>query len=343
MRTFRTGSAIALGGVTIAALGVAAGLVLAPPRAPAELAAASAEQTVATSTQQFDDKRTVPVTLHVSESTILRTAATGVVTEVTLGAAGELTSGTAPFDVNSEPVIALHTGVPIYRDLTAGDRGIDVTALQSELVRLGYTVDVNGRFGPRTTAAVKALQKREGMSKPSGSVALAQIVWLPAATVTPETWTATLGSAIDETGELGTVPAALTAVSVASPPAGLVPGERVLELLGQTTKLDANNASTDPAFLAAVMASAEYRSIRQSDTPDEATASIALTTPLTTIRVPPAAVFAVDGAQACIQVDGTAVPVTIVGSGLGASLVTLEGEPPTEVDLGSAITASACR
>jgi peptidoglycan hydrolase-like protein with peptidoglycan-binding domain len=341
MRAFRTGSAIALGCVTVAAAGVAVGLLLAPPEAPAELDAATTEQTVATSTQQFDDRRTVPVTLHVTEAATLRTAATGVVTEVTLGPTGELTSGDAPFDVNGEPVVALHTSVPIYRDLTAGDRGIDVKALQSELGRLGYTVDVNGKYGPQTTAAVKALQKREGMTKPSGSIALTQIVWIPATAVTPETWTPTLGGSI--AGDLGTLPAALTAVTVANVATGLAPGERTLEIFGQSTVLDANNASADPTFLAEAMASAEYRAVRQSDTPDQATASIALTTPLTTIRVPPAAVFGIEGTQACVQVDGEPVPVTIVGSGLGASLVTVEGEPPTEVDLGSAITASGCR
>jgi len=51
------------------------------------------------------------------------------------------------------------------RALRNGDRGADVEGLQRILSELGYTVTVDGRFGPQTATAVKALQKAQGLSQ----------------------------------------------------------------------------------------------------------------------------------------------------------------------------------
>ncbi|MBM7818631.1 peptidoglycan hydrolase-like protein with peptidoglycan-binding domain [Cellulosimicrobium cellulans] len=341
MAGIRRSSAVLLTSIAVGALGVGAGLFLAPPQVPDELTAASDERSSPVAPQQFDDDRTVNVTLHVSEPVALRSAATGTVTEAFAAPGQEIASGATIFDVDSEPVVALHTTVPLYRDLTQGDRGIDVQALQDELVRLGYTVDTTGYYGRGTTAAVKELQKRAGATKPTGSLALSHVMWLPAPSVVPETWTATLGTLLGA-GDVGTTPAALTSVSINEVPNGLAPGPRTLTLFGSTTVLDDSGTATDPAFLAAAAATPDYRATRASDSPDTAPATTQLAEPLAALRVPPSAVFAVQGTSACIQSDGVARPVTIVGSGLGASLVTVEGEAPTTVDVGEAITADGC-
>jgi peptidoglycan hydrolase-like protein with peptidoglycan-binding domain len=341
MTRVRRASTVLLCSIVVGVAGVGAGMLLAPPQTPDELSAATDEQTAPVSAQQFTDDRKTPVVLRTSEPVPLRSAATGTVTESFAAPGQEISSGMTVFDVNSEPVVALHTTVPLYRDLAQGDRGIDVLALQKELVRLGYSIDDTGYYGRGTTVAVKDLQKRAGASKPSGELTLDHVMWLPTTSVVPETWTASLGAALGG-GDVGATPATLTGVSVTDLPQGLAPGQRTLTLFGSTVLLDGSGTTTDPTFLAEVAANPAYQAIRTSDTPDSATGSTQLAEPLETLRVPPSAVFAVRGTSACIQSGGVAQPVTIVGSGLGASLVTVEGEAPTTVDVGEAITSDDC-
>jgi peptidoglycan hydrolase-like protein with peptidoglycan-binding domain len=341
MARIRRASTVLLCSIVVGVAGVGAGMLLAPPQAPDELSAATDERTAPVSVQQFTDDRKTPVVLRSSEPTPLRSAATGTVTESFAAAGQEISSGMTIFDVNSEPVVALHTTVPLYRDLVQGDRGIDVLALQKELVRLGYKIDDTGHYGRGTTNAVKDLQKRAGASKPSGKLTLGQVMWLPSTNVVPATWTASLGATLGG-GDVGATPATLTGVSITDLPSGLAPGQRTLTLFGSTTMLDDSGTATDPTFLAEVAASPDYQAVRASEAPDAATGSTQLAEPMETLRVPPSAVFAVRGTSACIQSDGVARPVTIVGSGLGASLVTVEGEAPSRVDVGAAITSDGC-
>jgi hypothetical protein len=52
--------------------------------------------------------------------------------------------------------------------------------------------------------------------------------------------------------------------------------------------------------------------------------------------------FGVDGDGGCVQSGAKAYPVKIVGSRLGATLVTPKGDAPADVNLGSSITLSSC-
>lgn len=49
-------------------------------------------------------------------------------------------------------------------DLKNGNEGSDVKILQQGLVRLDYSLVIDGKFGPKTEAAVKAFQKDNGLS-----------------------------------------------------------------------------------------------------------------------------------------------------------------------------------
>lgn len=57
---------------------------------------------------------------------------------------------TLEISVNDLPLISLATSRPLWRDLVAGDTGLDVRALRAELTRLGYRTTVDGRFGALT-------------------------------------------------------------------------------------------------------------------------------------------------------------------------------------------------
>lgn len=52
----------------------------------------------------------------------------------------------------------------IARVLSFGSTGTDVEALQKWLTKVGYTLDIDGSFGPLTLTAVKAFQKDQGLT-----------------------------------------------------------------------------------------------------------------------------------------------------------------------------------
>ncbi len=64
--------------------------------------------------------------------------------------------------ISQRPVILLRGSAPASRDLGPGSRGSDVRNLQQSLVRLGYKVPVNGRYGASTARAVYAMYRELG-------------------------------------------------------------------------------------------------------------------------------------------------------------------------------------
>jgi peptidoglycan hydrolase-like protein with peptidoglycan-binding domain len=50
-------------------------------------------------------------------------------------------------------------------NVQVGDRGAGVTSIQTALVAHGYKVAVDGDFGAKTGAAVKAFQAKEGLKQ----------------------------------------------------------------------------------------------------------------------------------------------------------------------------------
>ena len=57
-----------------------------------------------------------------------------------------------------------HAGEPSAVVLQAGSSGANVRRLQQAITGAGYPVDVDGRFGPETTSAVRAFQRANGLT-----------------------------------------------------------------------------------------------------------------------------------------------------------------------------------
>jgi multidrug efflux pump subunit AcrA (membrane-fusion protein) len=86
---------------------------------------------------------------------------------------------------NGSPVVLLYGSVPDWRSLDAGVTGADVTQLNHDLVALGDAgsaqVSALGwdYFSAQTAAGVVKLQSALGISSPSGSLPLGQVVFEP--------------------------------------------------------------------------------------------------------------------------------------------------------------------
>ncbi|WP_290104720.1 hypothetical protein [Actinomadura sp. DC4] len=85
------------------------------------------------------------------------------------------------YRVSGRPVVLLYGRVPVYRALSYGMTGRDVTELNTALVRLGYGhMGSRRHFGLETGYALERLQHHLGVSR-TGRLALGDAVFLPGA------------------------------------------------------------------------------------------------------------------------------------------------------------------
>lgn len=81
-----------------------------------------------------------------------------------------LKPGHALVEVSGRPLIALSLPFDLYRDISPGDRGADVRALQESLQLLGlYGTAPDGEYGPATATAVRALYENLDADPPEPS------------------------------------------------------------------------------------------------------------------------------------------------------------------------------
>jgi peptidoglycan hydrolase-like protein with peptidoglycan-binding domain len=91
--------------------------------------------------------------------------------------------GRVLYRVSDAPVVLLCGSVPLYRSLSDGDSGPDVTELNRSLVALGYATraeldPASDYYGAATADAVERLQDHLGVDE-TGSVALGDAIALP--------------------------------------------------------------------------------------------------------------------------------------------------------------------
>jgi len=318
------------------------GLLVAPQRPPQDLAAGADPTTAPATVQEFSDSRAVTLTYRTGSDVPLMAHTAGVVTG--MPDALTATSGAPVVWVGDLPLIGLATTTPLYRDLTLGDKGNDVQALNAELARLGYDAPQSTSFTTVTRTAWTALQRACGVTSPAQGVSLSGVVWLPGASVQVQTWTFALGTPTPADGVLGVVAGGVESASVAmSDGSPLLTDGRTLTVAGVTIDLPPDGIMLDAGFLAATIGRTQSVSTDGVTYSRQAQGTIQLATPLTVLAVPPVAVFAVVGASGCLQVGQTGVPVTVVGSSMGVSLVTTgDGSTPSQVAIGTGITVSGC-
>jgi len=169
-RAFLAG--VAIGAVTMSAIGlVASGFIESPlqvasqaaPPAPSVLTATVRWQ-VLRSTVVFGGRVSAGKTIDVTASAPYSTV---IVTRMPVRTGQRVWPGDLLTEVDGRPVFALQGMLPAYRDLREGDTGPDVTQLQRALERLGYAdFDPRGYFGESTELALALFYRHLGYAAP---------------------------------------------------------------------------------------------------------------------------------------------------------------------------------
>jgi hypothetical protein len=189
--TVSRGRVVALGIVALVAAGVVpawrAGVFSPAASSGAGRQGASAPATAAVTRQDLAAATPVAATLGYAGS--YQVTGWGGGTLTWLPAAGQvIRQGQALYKTDDgAPAVLLYGGVPAWRTLGEGVTGQDVTQLNHDLVRLGYAdrADVVALgwdyYSWETASGVQKLWSALGVSVPSGSLSLGQVVFEPEA------------------------------------------------------------------------------------------------------------------------------------------------------------------
>lgn len=324
-------AAVCLG---IGASGTALFLTATPPP---DLSASPSASTISVLLEQFNDARSVQVTLDQQAGLQLITSATGVLTGSSCRPGAPVTSGSVPWSANEQPIVALHTTVPLYRDLKVGDAGPDVRALQEELHRLSVGSAATGTLTLSDTAAFdKLASTAAGAALPGGTIARRNVVWIPMAITAIAQCQAQIGS--DLSAQLALTSPSTTAGRIVPMPTGLLPGTRTLTVDGTSITVDPSGRIADAGALATLLATPTGQAATatiSSPSPVPLLGTLALNTPLMTASLPASAVIQSGGATCVIAGGGSPRPVAVVSSQLGRSIVSFAGPAagPTSVQV----------
>lgn len=323
--------------LVLGAIGLIVGLLLRWAEPPSLLNVPAASGNAPVTQREFDDARSVTLSVVLSPLADLRTPVGGRLTASECAPGASLASGSRLLEVDGVPLIGLATTVPLWRDLAIGDAGADVAALSAELQRLG-------RLGETSQTVTRALvdafnAAAQGAGVPAGAlsatgVARTQVVWLPAATVRVAECAAQVGEPINPDQVVASLIPNVAEARLSAPINSPLSGDRVLNLTGGSIGVPADGVITDAAALAQIATSAELRAASQTNSgPINLAGRLVLQSPLPVSVVPPGSLVPVDGTAVCVVADGAGRRATLVGSQLGQSYVTFEGAAPTEVQL----------
>lgn len=314
------------------AIGAALGALATRPVRPAALADPVAAGTVPVSWRRFDDARTLEVRTTRSPPVTLVAPGAGRITTWDCAPGTRLTSGASTLSIDGEPVVSLATDVALWRDLHPGDSGADVEAVQRALAALGAQVRVDGLLGPETVVALDGFRTAGPAGRPA--IEVASLLWLPGVDVEVGTCEASTGQTVGDGDALATTVGVLRSVALALVPTDAAAGPRTLTVDGVRLSLDADGTQiTDPSSLTALAATDSFSAHAAAPESIPLHGAWALATPLDVAAIPPGSVFDISGSRGCATSEGNPVPVEIVASDLGQTLVTFPaGDDPEAVD-----------
>lgn len=316
------------------------GVSLWPESAPKSLSGAGEPRDIPLSQVPFDDARPVDVTVTRTSGSTFRAPVGGRVTAINCSPGTEVASGASFLSIDGAPILSLATSVPLWRDLSTGDAGPDVRALQTELTRLGYRLRIDGQIGGETQDAFQRAKMAVGVPRLDG-IKMADVLWLPGASVHIESCETELGATLNAGDPVAKSRSDAAVLQVSSLPENVVAGPRVVRIGTAAIDVDSAGRSVSPLPEISDEPSSDSASPAETASPKKVSGSFALAEPVYVGSLPPSAVFGLRGDQGCVSSSGRRIPITVVGSQLGQTFVTFRGsEPPPTVELHPRVTST---
>ena len=319
-KTSRSLALMVISGLAMLGLGFGLGAATFILAEPSSLARPTPSGSVPVTTREFTDPRTSAAEIALPRSITVAAGRSGRITTMDIHPGQVIASGDAVLAVDGAMLIAMASEVPPWRDLSRGDQGADVRALQQELVRLGQRLRATGTVDAATLAAVAKLRGR-----PTTTIDTSGWLWIPAPTVRVSSVIASVGDQLTEASQvLVAEDEAITATVALHSDA--VPGARSIAVAGARYEVGPDGA-LDPAAARAIMATDAFGAAQeQSPKARSLTVPVTweLTTPVTAFAVPPSAIVQRTDERRCVVADGIPVPVDLVSSELGLALVMSE-------------------
>lgn len=275
---------------------------------------------IATQRHLFSDPKTVNYSVVGGDDVLLKTTASGVVTDSTCAAGARLASGTSPYAVDETPIVAMSSGIPMWRDLAVGDSGSDVASLQAELSRLGYPVRADGTLGTETLAAFGKLRRSLG-SKGETTLTRSTVLWLPAETMIVKECDAHVGDTIAVGDTVVTLVGGARSGHINDIPRDMVVGARVLVLDDQRLPVASDGVIPDiPPSTVRALPSAKPSGDAGANS-GESSATLELADAIEVVGLPPSSIYAVENSSGCVLSKSGPFQVEVVASQLGQTFV----------------------
>lgn len=321
-RRNNSGKAAVVAAALVGAGGVGAASYAAATAAlePESLSQAQTPEYVTVTSTKYDDKRAVQVKLEYGTPQLALANRGGMITHSTCAVGSAIESGSSPLHVDGQPIIALATSTPLWRNINPKTKGTDVDALHEAFRTLQLDAPKPGEAADqRTISAWIELRKRANHPKPeTKTLALADTLWVPATKPPATQCHAGTGTRINPANPLITYQPTVTTARIVTMPNNLAPGQRKLTISGKEIPLNPDGTITDLATLSGVT-----HQQTQPNNPNEAAttpAELTLTTPVDVTVVPPSAV-AGQGTSCVITPTGP-TPVTVLNSRMGQTYIT---------------------
>jgi hypothetical protein len=345
---------LAVTAIAVLAIGVTASWLFLNPPVPSSLEKPEKLTTVPITYRDFTDDRVVPLTVTRDPDVRVQSPTGGRVTKIACTPGAKFVSGKQVLSVDGRPLIALATATPLWRSLSDGARGADVSALQRELKRLHGAVSVTGIIDSQTVAAVAKLFGVAGGTEPrSGLIPIDRILWIPQPISPVSSCGVGLGETVTVGEAIATLAGKVTRVAASSVPSDIAPGPRTLTVGSVTIDVDAKSTVTDAAALEKLRPSIDASSAGASDAggsgaadqadPRIVNGQLSLKTAAEVAVVPPAAIYDIDGDAGCVWSSGKPYAVQIVGSELGRTYIQIAGDAMPKTVAIASRTRSSCR
>ncbi|HEY7583066.1 MAG TPA: peptidoglycan-binding domain-containing protein [Acidimicrobiia bacterium] len=290
--------------------------------APPEVTPPPAVTAVPVVIESYDGTRPATATVGLAPAETLEAPTDGRITASSCEPGRRLASGEPLVSVDGQPIVALATEVPMWRDLSRGTKGADVQALQSELERLGFELTVTGSFDSETQAAVRAFNSAVGRGEAT-DIPVNSLIWLPSPSWDIETCETRVGDYVTATSVLAAGPLAIDTFQLeAELPDALLGRSWTFRAFGKAIDLDADLQPSDERATQTVSDVIEASGSADSTATLDGTTS--LTEPIEVVIVPPAAVIiGSEGGSSCLRLaeSGETIEVAVVDSALGRTML----------------------